>query len=57
MVRIQLLHAGEEALFVLIPVGVLFFLEYRGRRRAKAEAASPASPDPDYSAPEAPPPE
>jgi hypothetical protein len=45
MVRIQLLHAGEEALFVLVPVALLFFLEYRSRRRDKARPASPAAPE------------
>lgn len=39
MAGIQLLHAGEEALIVLVPVAFLFLLEYRNRRREKAARA------------------
>lgn len=47
MVRVQLMHAGEEALFVLIPVAILLIVEYRNRRTEKAGAAQQAGSDPE----------
>ncbi len=47
MVRVQLMHAGEEALFVLIPVAILLVVEYRNRRSEKARAAQQAGSDPE----------
>jgi hypothetical protein len=32
------MHAGEEALFVLIPVGIVLLVDYRKRRKEKREA-------------------
>lgn len=39
MVEVPLMHAGEEALFVLVPVGLLLFLDDRRRRRESREQA------------------
>jgi hypothetical protein len=47
MVRVQLMHAGEEALLVLIPVAILLAVEYRNRRSEKARTAPQAGSDPD----------
>jgi hypothetical protein len=38
MPEVQLMHAGEEALLVLIPVGIVLLIDYRKRRREKREA-------------------
>lgn len=45
MAGIQLLHAGEEALIVLVPVAFLFLLEFRNRRREKARASAETTPE------------
>lgn len=57
MVEVQLMHAGEEALFVLVPVGLLLFLDHRRRRRESREqaASSAGSPGTGNGAPDAPP--
>lgn len=32
------MHAGEEALFVLIPLGIVLLVDYRKRRKEKRKA-------------------
>lgn len=46
MVEVQLMHAGEEALIVLVPVAIVFLLDYRKRRRQKRlDAVGKTSPE------------
>lgn len=45
MPEVQLMHAGEESLFVLIPLAIVLLVDYRKRRKEKREAleAGPAA--------------
>ncbi|CAN5886713.1 hypothetical protein BH23ACT12_BH23ACT12_12180 [soil metagenome] len=38
MAEVQLMHAGEEALLVLVPLAIVLYIDYRKRRREKLEA-------------------
>lgn len=43
------MHAGEEALFVLIPLAIVLLIDYRKRRKEKREqleSGPPASEEP-----------
>ncbi len=52
MAEVQLMHAGEEALFVLIPVAIVLLVDYRKRRKEKRERSGrPAGRRGDPSAP------
>jgi hypothetical protein len=42
MPEVQLMHAGEEALFVLVPVAIVLLVDYRKRRKEKREALAAA---------------
>ncbi|HVL50018.1 MAG TPA: hypothetical protein VM754_00770 [Actinomycetota bacterium] len=43
---VQLMHAGEEGLLVLIPLAVVLYLDRRNRRRQKQrEAAAESGPE------------
>lgn len=42
------MHAGEEALFVLVPLAIVLWIDYRKRRKEKAESVASA---PDASPP------
>ncbi|HEX2150300.1 MAG TPA: hypothetical protein VHI31_09040 [Actinomycetota bacterium] len=37
------MHAGEEALFVLVPLAIVLWIDYRKRRKEKSEAVASAS--------------
>ncbi|HEX2053117.1 MAG TPA: hypothetical protein VHJ78_05235 [Actinomycetota bacterium] len=41
---VQLMHAGEEALFVLIPLAIVMYFDHRQRRKDKQRAAAAGSP-------------
>jgi len=47
MAEVQLMHAGEEALFVLLPLAIVLLVDYRKRRKEKREAleGGPAAPE------------
>lgn len=36
------MHAGEEALFVLVPLAIVLWIDYRKRRKEKEEAVASA---------------
>ncbi len=35
------MHAGEEALLVLVPLSIVLYIDYRKRRKEKLEASAP----------------
>lgn len=42
MAEVQLMHAGEEALLVLVPLSIVLYIDYRKRRKEKLHAPTSA---------------
>ncbi len=43
MGAVQLMHAGEEGLIILIPLAIVLYVDYRQRRKEKRAAAAAAA--------------
>lgn len=42
MAEVQLMHAGEEALLLLVPLSIVLYIDYRKRRKEKLQAPASA---------------